>query len=187
MLIVPTVIAPAVGPVLGGLLVDLFSWRWVFFVNVPIGIAACIFSFFFLQEYRDRTAGHFDLAGFLLAGSGLALVMYALSEGPSYGWTSISILGSAVGGLLGAGVVMALLSLMESDTSLWWMRLLIFLARAGMGFSFLSAQTATFATISPRATGQASALANALRQIGSALGYILAPLTILMVCRRTCL
>ena len=149
---------------------DLLSWRWVFFVNVPIGIAACIFSFFFLQEYRDRTAGHFDLAGSLLAGSGLALVMYALSEGPSYGWTSISILGSAVGGLLGAGVVMALLSLMESDTSLWWMRLLIFLARAGMGFSFLSAQTATFATISPRATGQASALANALRQIGSALG-----------------
>ena len=268
-LIVLTVIAPAVGPVLGGLLVDLLSWRWVFFVNVPIGIAACIFSFFFLQEYRDRTAGHFDLAGFLLAGSGLALVMYALSEGPSYGWTSISILGSAVGGLLllsvfavvevrvqepmldlhlfgnrlfrsanlvtlfssagflgvlyaaplylqvgrgvsaltsglttfpeaigvvvstqiaaqlyprigprrlmaggllGAGVVMALLSLMESDTSLWWMRLLIFLAGAGMGFSFLSAQTATFATISPRATGQASALANALRQIGSALG-----------------
>ncbi|TMC23617.1 MAG: MFS transporter [Chloroflexi bacterium] len=285
-LIVPTVIAPAVGPVLGGLLVDLLSWRWVFFVNVPIGIAACIFSFFFLQEYRDRTAGHFDLAGFLLAGSGLALVMYALSEGPSYGWTSISILGSAVGGLLllsvfavvevrvqepmldlhlfgnrlfrsanlvtlfssagflgvlyaaplylqvgrgvsaltsglttfpeaigvvvstqiaaqlyprigprrlmaggllGAGVVMALLSLMESDTSLWWMRLLIFLAGAGMGFSFLSAQTATFATISPRATSQASALANALRQIGSALGYILAPLTILMVCCRTCL
>jgi len=91
------------------------------------------------------------------------------------------------GGLLGAGVVMALLSLMESDTSLWWMRLLIFLAGAGMGFSFLSAQTATFATISPRATSQASALANALRQIGSALGYILAPLTILVVCGRTCL
>ena len=281
----PTVIAPAVGPVLGGWLIERASWHWVF-VNVPIGIAACIFSFFFLQENRDRTAGHFDLAGFLLAGSGLALVMYALSEGPSYGWTSISILGSAVGGLLllsvfavvevrvqepmldlhlfgnrlfrsanlvtlfssagflgvlyaaplylqvgrgvsaltsglttfpeaigvvvstqiaaqlyprigprrlmaggllGAGVVMALLSLMESDTSLWWMRLLSFLAGAGMGFSFLSAQTATFATISPRATSQASALANALRQIGSALGYILAPLTILVVCGRTCL
>jgi EmrB/QacA subfamily drug resistance transporter len=269
VLIIPTVIAPAVGPVLGGFLVDQLSWRWVFFVNVPIGIAACLFSFFFLQEHREPGVGHFDLAGFILAGSGLALTMYALTEGPSYGWTSIRILGGLiggllllgvfavvemrvqkpmldlrlfsnrlfrsanlvtlfssagflgvlyaaplylqvgrgfsaltsglttfpeaigilvstqiaaqlyprvgprrlmVGGLLGAGIVMALLSLMGSDTSLWWMRLLIFLAGAGIGFSFLSAQTATFATISPRATGQASALANSLRQIGSALG-----------------
>src|SRR5437588_8087932 len=100
ILIIPTVIAPASGSVLGGLLVDQLSWRWVFFVNVPIGIAACLFSFFFLQEEREPGSDHFDLAGFILAGSGLALTMYALTEGPSYGWTSIRILGGLIGGLL---------------------------------------------------------------------------------------
>ena len=70
ILIIPTVIAPATGPVLGGLLVDQWSWRWVFFVNVPIGMAAFVFGLLFLQEHREAAAGRFDLPGFLLAGSG---------------------------------------------------------------------------------------------------------------------
>src|SRR6266851_5103294 len=85
ILIIPTVIAPATGPVLGGLLVDSLSWRWVFFVNVPIGIAAFLFGLLSLQEHREPKAGRFDLPGFLLAGIGLALVLYALSEGPTSG------------------------------------------------------------------------------------------------------
>jgi EmrB/QacA subfamily drug resistance transporter len=100
VLIIPTVIAPATGPVLGGFLVDQLSWRWVFFVNVPIGIAACIFGLIFLYEHREPGAGRFDLAGFLLAGIGLALIMYALSEGPTYGWGSIDIVGSVIVGII---------------------------------------------------------------------------------------
>ncbi len=76
---IPTVFAPATGPVLGGLLIYKLSWHWVFYVNVPIGIAAFLFGLLFLQEYRERTARSFDLTGFLLAGIGLALTMYALS------------------------------------------------------------------------------------------------------------
>ncbi len=97
---IATVFAPATGPVLGGLLIDRLSWHWVFYVNVPIGIAAFLFGILFLQEYSERSAGAFDLAGFLLAGIGLALTMYALSEGPSYGWTSVGILGSGIIGLI---------------------------------------------------------------------------------------
>ncbi|GAC1376821.1 MAG: MDR family MFS transporter [Ktedonobacteraceae bacterium] len=97
---IPTVLAPASGPVLGGLLVDRLSWRWVFYVNVPIGIIVFLFGLLFLNEYRERTAKSFDLPGFLLAGIGLALTMYALSEGPSYGWTSVGILST-----LGIGLV----------------------------------------------------------------------------------
>src|SRR5205085_9706830 len=63
-----------------------------------------------------------------------------------------------------------LLSLIGPNTSLWLMRLLIFLMGAGMAFSFVPVQTATFATISSAATGRASALSNAMRQLGSALG-----------------
>jgi EmrB/QacA subfamily drug resistance transporter len=97
---IPTVFAPATGPVLGGLLIDKLSWHWVFYVNVPIGIAAFLFGLLFLQEYRRESGGPFDLAGFALGGVGLALTMYALSEGPSYGWTSPGILVSGVLGLI---------------------------------------------------------------------------------------
>lgn len=100
ILIIPTVIAPAVGPVLGGWLVDQFSWRWVFFVNVPIGLAAFLFGLIWLREHREPTAGRFDVAGFLLAGIGFGFLMYALTEGAAGGWTSPGILGAAVVGLL---------------------------------------------------------------------------------------
>jgi len=110
VLIIPAILAPALGPVLGGLLVTQLSWRWVFYVNVPIGIAACLFGLIYLHEHREATPGRFDLAGILLAGIGLPLDMYALSEGPSSGWTSVNILGSAIVGmfLLGAFVVIEL-------------------------------------------------------------------------------
>jgi len=97
---IPTVLAPASGPVLGGLLIDKLSWHWVFYVNVPIGIAAFLFGLFFLQEHREQTTKSFDIPGFLLAGIGLALTMYALSEGPNYGWASVGILSSLSIGLV---------------------------------------------------------------------------------------
>jgi EmrB/QacA subfamily drug resistance transporter len=88
ILIVPTAFAPALGPVLGGLLVTDVSWRWVFFVNLPIGVAALVFGLLFLEEHKVLEPGRFDAGGFLLAGSGLPALMYALSEGPSRGWAS---------------------------------------------------------------------------------------------------
>jgi EmrB/QacA subfamily drug resistance transporter len=100
ILIVPTAFAPALGPVIGGALVTDVSWRWVFFVNLPIGVAAFIFGFLFLHEHREPDAGRFDVGGFLLAGAGLATLMYALSEGPTRGWTSPSIIGTGVAGIV---------------------------------------------------------------------------------------
>ena len=101
ILTIPTAFAPATGPVIGGLLINNLSWHWVFYVNVPIGIAAFLFGLFFLQEHLERSVRSFDLPGFLLAGIGLALTMYALSEGPTYGWTSFSILSTLIVGLIG--------------------------------------------------------------------------------------
>lgn len=97
---IPTVFAPATGPVLGGLLIVKLSWHWVFFVNVPIGIAVFLYGLFFLEEHHEGGVKGFDLPGFLLAGIGLALTMYALSEGANYGWTAIDIVASGIIGLI---------------------------------------------------------------------------------------
>jgi EmrB/QacA subfamily drug resistance transporter len=98
ILVVPTAIAPALGPVLGGLFVTDLSWRWVFYVNVPIGIAALIFGLVFLSGGNEQSVGHFDLPGFILSAGGLGLLMYGVSEGPFDGWASTKILSTTVFG-----------------------------------------------------------------------------------------
>jgi EmrB/QacA subfamily drug resistance transporter len=106
ILTVPTTLAPALGPVLGGVLVTDLSWRWVFYVNVPLGAAALAFGALFLEHDPQARPGRFDLAGFLLSGLGLGLLMYGFSEGPNIGWHSAEVLVTiAAGVVLLAGMV----------------------------------------------------------------------------------
>ncbi|MGC8487230.1 MAG: MDR family MFS transporter [Clostridia bacterium] len=107
VLMLGTVTAPAVGPVLGGWLVTALSWRFVFYINLPIGIAALIFSLIRLQEHREHGAGRFDVPGFALTGLGLALLLYALSEGPLLGWLAPTVLGGGVLALITLGMLVA--------------------------------------------------------------------------------
>ncbi len=100
ILMFATILGPASGPILGGLLIEKLSWRWAFYVNVPVGLSALLFGFLFLREHREPMAGRFDVPGFLLAGAGFGLTMYALSEGPARGWSSPEIIGSGVVGIL---------------------------------------------------------------------------------------
>ena len=99
VLAIPTVLAPALGPVLGGLLVTHASWHWIFLVNVPIGMVGFVFGLLYLEEHTEPRPGSFDVWGFLLSGAGLALILYALAEAPASGWTSPVVLGT---GLVGA-------------------------------------------------------------------------------------
>jgi len=269
ILIIPTALAPATGPVLGGLLVTDLSWRWAFYVNVPLGIAGFIFGLLFLQEATQEDAGRFDVPGFVLAGAGLGSLMYAVSEGPAKGWTSLGIvvtatvgvvlstslvwvelhseqpmldlrllrnrlfrstatvtvlsmiaflgtlflaalffqdgfgvsalqsglstfpeaLGIMVGaqiaariypyvgprrlmtaGLVGVAVSVSLMALVPFTASLWVMRGLMVMLGLSQAHVFTPAQAAAFATISPAATGRASGLYNAGRQLGGAVG-----------------
>ncbi|MGZ4766011.1 MAG: MDR family MFS transporter [Ilumatobacteraceae bacterium] len=110
MIMIPTLAAPALGPVLGGLIVTNTSWRWIFLVNPPIGMVARWFGWRHLQEHRHPASGRFDIAGFLLSGSALALIVYALSEGPQSGWTSPLIVTTGLVGLV-AAVVMTIVEL----------------------------------------------------------------------------
>jgi EmrB/QacA subfamily drug resistance transporter len=270
ILTVPTTLAPALGPVLGGLLVTELSWRWVFYVNLPLGAAAFVFGLVFLEQQTQDRPGRFDLAGFLLSGVGLGLLMYGVSEGPNLGWrhtdvlatiatgvvllaamvvvelrspapmvdlrllknrlfrsgngvmvlASVAFLGtlyaislyyqdgrglSALGsglstfpeafgvmggaqlasrwlyprlgprrhitiGLVGTAASIALLALLGPGTSLWWARLLMLTLGLAMAQVFVPVQAASFATITLAATGRASTMFNAIRQLGGAAG-----------------
>jgi EmrB/QacA subfamily drug resistance transporter len=273
IMVVPTALAPALGPVIGGLFVTHLSWRWVFYVNVPIGVAAVAFGALFLAAQRQENPGRFDLVGFLLAAAGLGSLMYGISEGPFHGWGSPLIVGALcvgtallaalvwvelrdrhplidirlfsdrlfrsasavlaigsgafigtlflvalffqdglgqsalqsgintfpeaigvmagsqtvtrllypsfgprrimIGGLVLLAACMSLLALVDTSTSLWWIRTVMFVAGFAMAHVFVPSQAAGFATISPAATGRASTLFNALRQLGSAVGVAL--------------
>ena len=99
ILVVPTLLAPALGPVIGGALVDGLSWRWIFYVNLPVGLAAVAVGALFLPGGSEHPAGRFDLPGILLAAAGFPLFLYAISVGSSSGWSSAPVLGTGVAGV----------------------------------------------------------------------------------------
>ncbi len=270
VLTIPVAIAPTIGPILGGLIVDHLSWRWIFYVNVPIGIIGFIFASIVLREHTEPTPGRFDYLGFVLSGTGLPLILYALSEAPSHGWTSTlvvttGLLGIALlalmvlvetkvvqepmlalrlfkdrmfrtantvyfmtaAGLIGvifllplflqilrglsatqsglttfpqalgivavarfasrmypkigprrmlaAGMLITAIStscflFVDLETSLWWIRAIMFVRGMAFGIVLIPLQAATFSTISPHDTGRASALFNTNRQVASSFG-----------------
>ncbi|AWP26596.1 MDR family MFS transporter [Paenibacillus sp. Cedars] len=99
-LILPIAIAPAIGPIVSGLMVEHFTWRWIFYVNLPIGIPALLFGLFWLKEHKEPNAGRLDLPGFLLSAPGLALLMYALSQGPLHGWNAPRVWIAGLAGMI---------------------------------------------------------------------------------------
>ena len=80
------------GPVLGGAFVDTIGWRFVFLVNVPIGLLACLLTAIYVPESRAEHARRVDPIGQLLVILGLATLTYAIIEGHADGWTSATIL-----------------------------------------------------------------------------------------------
>lgn len=77
------VVAPAIGPILGGVLVDNFSWRWIFLINLPIGLAGLTLAAQWLKEEVQPGPGRLDLGGLVLSASGVSLLIFALSTGPN--------------------------------------------------------------------------------------------------------
>ncbi len=273
ILVIPTALAPAVGPIIGGLFVTDVSWRWVFYVNVPVGVFALVFGVLFLADQDHPAARRFDVAGFVTSSLGLGLLMYGVAEGPNAGWTAGPIVTCiATGALLVAamviielrvtaplldlrvyadrlfrsasivltltsvaffgllfllslffqdglhfsalqagsticpeafGVIIAsqfisrrlypaigprrimvagllliagiavLLSTADTRTSLWLLRVILFVMGFGVAAVFLPSQAAGFATVGAARTSVASTIFNAQRMIGGAIGVAL--------------
>jgi EmrB/QacA subfamily drug resistance transporter len=93
--------ALAAGPVVGGLLTDGLGWRWVFYVNLPVGVAAFVVAGRVVAESRNPAASRLDLPGLVLGSLGLGALTLGLIESDQRGWGSPVIVG-----LLGAGVVL---------------------------------------------------------------------------------
>ena len=86
-------LATAIGPSLGGLIVDAASWRWIFLINLPIGVIAVLLSLRVVPESKNPTAvSSLDLPGVALISASMLCLTFALIEGQKYGWTSATIL-----------------------------------------------------------------------------------------------
>jgi EmrB/QacA subfamily drug resistance transporter len=100
----------AVGVLLGGILTDAFDWRWIFYINVPVGIALFALSLWLLPGSRLRAGrGRLDVAGAVTATTSLTLLAYAIANANAWGWASSQTLGV----LAGAAALMVLFVLVE--------------------------------------------------------------------------
>lgn len=99
ILVIPMVVAPASGPIIGGYLVEYQDWRWIFMINIPVGIMALAFAGLFLREEKQPDPGRIDVPGFALAAAGLAFVIYALAEAGAKGFGAASVAGFGSAGL----------------------------------------------------------------------------------------
>src|SRR5437870_7729746 len=99
-----TAITTAVGPVLGGWLIEHASWRWAFFINVPLGAAVIAISLWRIPESRGGAARHIDWLGALTATIGLGGLVTGFIESANLGWHNLLVLGSLAVGLVGLAV-----------------------------------------------------------------------------------
>jgi EmrB/QacA subfamily drug resistance transporter len=83
----------AAGVLFGGILTDLLSWEWIFFVNIPVGLAGLALAPVLLRESLDRRAQSFDVLGAVLVTSGLSALVLAITQGRDWGWGSGATIG----------------------------------------------------------------------------------------------
>jgi EmrB/QacA subfamily drug resistance transporter len=103
-LTMPALVGPVIGPPLGGFITTYFDWRWIFFINIPIGIVGIVLTSLYIDDVREPEPRRLDATGFVLSGLGLAFLMLGLSSG---GRHLIPAWMSAAAGALGLTLCLA--------------------------------------------------------------------------------
>jgi EmrB/QacA subfamily drug resistance transporter len=98
-------LATIAGPTVGGALITYFSWPWIFFINVPIGIAALIATFLIIPDVRPGRRHGWDIVGVILSTAGLFAIVFGLIEGQRYNWGEIASYGITIPELIVGGVL----------------------------------------------------------------------------------
>jgi EmrB/QacA subfamily drug resistance transporter len=124
--------AVAVGPLVGGAITSGIGWRWIFFVNVPIGVVAVVITLTKIQKTQARARRKLDLIGFVTFSAALFMLVFALVRGNTSGWGSPTILGL----LIGAGVLLAMFLVAEWRQTEPMLDLALFRRPAMVGASF---------------------------------------------------
>jgi EmrB/QacA subfamily drug resistance transporter len=97
----------SVGPLLGGVLTEFAGWRWIFFVNLPVGIAAFVLTLLVVPEWKKDEAPPLDLRGLALLGAALTALTLGLMQAQDWGWTSPGFAGLLVGAVVAFGLFVA--------------------------------------------------------------------------------
>jgi EmrB/QacA subfamily drug resistance transporter len=135
----------AVGPLVGGALVDSLGWEWIFFVNVPVGLVTIALALTKLREARDPSPGRLDWAGLGTLSSALFLLIFGVLRGNGEGWSSPEITGSLAGGaaLLAAFAAIEL----RSSSPMLDLRLFRVPAFAGASIASFAAAASVFSML----------------------------------------
>jgi EmrB/QacA subfamily drug resistance transporter len=102
-------LATVTGPTVGGAIITYINWRWIFFINVPIGIGALIATFAIIPDLRPGRRHGWDIVGVILATTGLFAIVFGLIEGQRYNWGQITSYVITIPELIGVGAVLIVL------------------------------------------------------------------------------
>jgi len=102
-------LATLAGPTVGGAIITYIDWRWIFYINVPIGILALVATFLIIPDLRPGRQHGWDVVGIVLATAGLFAVVFGLIEGERYSWGSIESSPITIPEVIGAGVALVIL------------------------------------------------------------------------------